>query len=179
MQLRRDSACCEPARHEPLNGMSVSEIAETGPRVNADPLPVGCPPRTYRAGCVSTVVSHGPRGWLGESVPQQSVRRVNQQRGNQRTLTRCRMGVVGNEHTGPPLPTDSMNPGFRRDALHCAASATHQGHSDRSKVAGQTLGAATTLFDHATSGSGRTRLPSDAGALLESPPSRIITMVRA
>src|SRR2546428_10359408 len=39
------------------------------------PLPVGCPPRTYHAGCVSTVVSHGLRGWLGESVPQQSVRR--------------------------------------------------------------------------------------------------------
>jgi len=41
------------------------------------PLPVGCPPRTYRASCDSTVVSYGRRGWLGESVPQQSVRRSN------------------------------------------------------------------------------------------------------
>jgi hypothetical protein len=62
MQLRRDSACCELACHEPLNGTSVSEIAERGSRVNADPLPVGCPPRTYRSGCVSTVVSQGLRG---------------------------------------------------------------------------------------------------------------------
>jgi len=38
MQLPRDSACCEPACHEPLNGTSVSEIAERGPRVSAGPL---------------------------------------------------------------------------------------------------------------------------------------------
>src|SRR2546421_2785321 len=78
MQLRRDSACCEPACHEPLSGTSVSEIAERGPRVSTDPFPVGCPSRTYRAGCVSTVVSHRLHGWLGESVPQQSARRVTQ-----------------------------------------------------------------------------------------------------
>jgi hypothetical protein len=78
MQLRRDSACCEPACHEPLNGTSVSEIAERGPRASAAPLQVGCPPREYRASCDSTVVSHRLRGWLGESVPQQSVRRVTQ-----------------------------------------------------------------------------------------------------
>ena len=77
MQPRRDSACCEPAC-EPLSGTSVSEIAERGLRVSADPLPVGCPSRTYRASCDSTVVSHRLRGWLGESVPQQSVRRVTQ-----------------------------------------------------------------------------------------------------
>ncbi len=78
MQPRRDSACCEPACHEPLSGMSVSEIAERGLRVSADPLPVGCPSRTYRASCNSTVVSHRLRRWLGESVPQQSVCRVTQ-----------------------------------------------------------------------------------------------------
>src|ERR1700674_1165127 len=72
MQLRRDSACCEPACHEPLNGTPVSEIAERGPRVSAAPLPVGCPPRTYPSSCDSTVVSHRLRGSRGESVPQQS-----------------------------------------------------------------------------------------------------------
>jgi len=78
MQPRRDSACWEPAGHEPLSGTSVSEIAERGLRVSADPLPVGCPSRTYRAGCVSTVVPHRLRGRLGESVPQQSGRQVTQ-----------------------------------------------------------------------------------------------------
>ena len=38
MQPRRDSACWEPAGHEPLSGTSVSEIAERGLRVSADPL---------------------------------------------------------------------------------------------------------------------------------------------
>src|SRR2546429_3406265 len=42
------------------------------------PLAGRGPSRTYRAGCVSTVVSHRLRGWLGESVPQQSARRVTQ-----------------------------------------------------------------------------------------------------
>jgi len=50
MQFRRDSGCSEPACHEPLSGTSVSEIAQRGPRVSADPLQVGCPSRTYRAG---------------------------------------------------------------------------------------------------------------------------------
>ena len=39
MQLRRDSACWEPAGHEPLSGTSVSEIAERGLRVSADLFP--------------------------------------------------------------------------------------------------------------------------------------------
>jgi len=82
MQFRRDSACWEPACHEPLSGTSVSEIAGRGLRVSADPLPVGCPSRTYRAGCVSTVASNWLRGWLGESVPQQSVRHVTQDLSN-------------------------------------------------------------------------------------------------
>ena len=38
MQPRRDSACWEPACHEPLSGTSVSEIAERGLRVSAEPL---------------------------------------------------------------------------------------------------------------------------------------------
>ena len=62
MQLRRDSACWEPACHEPLNGTSASGIAERGPRVSAAPLQVGCPPRTYRASCDSTVVLIGSAG---------------------------------------------------------------------------------------------------------------------
>ena len=37
MQFRRDSACCELACHEPLSRTAVSEIAERGPRVSADP----------------------------------------------------------------------------------------------------------------------------------------------
>src|SRR5437763_1150783 len=38
LQPRRDSACWEPACHEPLSGTSVSKIAERGLRVSADPL---------------------------------------------------------------------------------------------------------------------------------------------
>ena len=39
MQLRRDSACCEPAcRHEPLSGTSLSEIADKGSGRERGPL---------------------------------------------------------------------------------------------------------------------------------------------
>jgi len=82
MQFRRDSACWEPACHEPLSGTSVSKIAERGLRVSADPLRSGARRARYRAGCVSTVVSNWLRGWLGESVPQQSVRHVTQDLSN-------------------------------------------------------------------------------------------------
>ena len=50
MQFRRDSACWEPACHEPLSGTSVSEIVARGLRVSADPLQVGCPSRTSPCG---------------------------------------------------------------------------------------------------------------------------------
>src|SRR2546423_5724882 len=76
MQLRRDSACCEPACREPLNGTSASGIAEKGPRVSAASLQVGCTPRTYRASCDSTVVSHRLRGWLGDMLTKISDLRV-------------------------------------------------------------------------------------------------------
>jgi hypothetical protein len=38
MQRRRDSACCDLACHEPLNGTSVSEIAEKGSARERGPL---------------------------------------------------------------------------------------------------------------------------------------------
>ncbi len=38
MQFRRDSACWEPACHEPLSGTSVSEIVEKGSARERRPL---------------------------------------------------------------------------------------------------------------------------------------------
>ncbi len=82
MQFRRDSACWEPACHEPLSGNVGFRDRRKGFARERGPLAVGCPSRTYRAGCVSTVVSNWLRGWLGESVPQQSVRHVTQDLSN-------------------------------------------------------------------------------------------------
>jgi hypothetical protein len=78
MQSRRDSACCEPACHEPLSGTSVSEIADKGFRAGAR-TPCRSAARRARAVRVASRRSFltGSAG-LGESVPQQSVRRVTQ-----------------------------------------------------------------------------------------------------